>query len=77
MTLEQFAEDTITNWYAMGEKDFIECLEIAESLGLWNFAAELKLMEKVNMQEYYDKQRDIRLQIYNAANPFKNESNIN
>jgi len=77
MTLEQFAEDTIRDWYGMGEKDFIECLEIAESLGLWNFAAELKLMEKVNEQEYYDKQKDIRLQIYNAANPFKNESNIN
>jgi hypothetical protein len=77
MTLEKFAEQTITNWYAMGEKDFITCVEIAESLGLWNFAAELKLMEKVNEQEYYDKQKDIRLQIYNAANPFKNESNIN
>jgi hypothetical protein len=50
MTLEQFAEDTITNWYAMGEKDFPTCLEIAESLGLWNFAAELKMMEKVNQQ---------------------------
>ena len=72
MTLEQFAEDTITNWYAMGEKDFPTCLELAESLGLWNFAAELKMMEKVNQQEHYDKERDIRLQLYNTANPFNN-----
>lgn len=72
MTLEQFAEDTITNWYAMGEKDFPTCLELAESLGLWNFAAQLKMMEKVNQQEHYDKERDIRLQLYNTANPFNN-----
>jgi hypothetical protein len=71
MTLEQFAEDTITNWYAMGEKDFPTCLEIAESLGLWNFAAELKQMEQENQQNQNEIQ-EIKNLIYNAANPFNN-----
>ncbi len=72
MTLEQFAEETITNWYAMGEKDFPTCLELAESLGLWNFAAELKLMEKVNQQNRNDQDQDFRELLYNTANPFNN-----
>ena len=72
MTLEQFAEETITNWYAMGEKDFIECLEIAESLGLWNFAAELKMMEKVNQQNRNDQDQELRELLYNTANPLNN-----
>jgi hypothetical protein len=71
MTLEQFAEDTITNWYAMGEKDFPTCLELAESLGLWNFAAELKLMEKINEQNRNHIQ-EIKNLMYNIANPFNN-----
>jgi hypothetical protein len=73
MTLEQFAENTIRDWYGMGEKDFIECLEIAESLGLWNFAAELKLDEIQNQQEQKVRDNELRFLIYNAANPFKNE----
>jgi hypothetical protein len=72
MTLEQFAEDTITNWYAMGEKDFPTCLELAESLGLWNFAAELKLMEKVNQQNRNDQDQALRELLYNTANPSNN-----
>lgn len=72
MTLEQFAEETITNWYAMGEKEFIECLEIAESLGLWNFAAQLKMMEKVNQQNRNDQDQDFRELLYNTANPLNN-----
>lgn len=72
MTLEQFAEDTITNWYAMGEKDFPTCLELAESLGLWNFAAELKMMEKVNQQNRNDQDQDFRELLYNTANPLNN-----
>ena len=76
MTLEQFAEDTIRDWYAMGEKDFPKCLEIAEDLGLWNFAAELKLLEVQNQQEQKGRDNELRFLIYNAANPFRNESNI-
>jgi hypothetical protein len=71
MSLEEFAEDTITNWYAMGEKDFPTCLELAESLGLWNFATELRLMEKINQQNQNEIQ-EIKNLIYNAANPFNN-----
>jgi hypothetical protein len=77
MTLEQFAEDTIRDWYGMGEKDFIECLEIAESLGLWNFAAELKLLEIENQQEQKRRDNELRFLLYNSANPFRNESNTN
>jgi hypothetical protein len=72
MTLEQFAEDTITNWYAMGEKDFPTCLELAESLGLWNFAAELKLMEKVNQQNRDEQNQALRELLYYTTNPFNN-----
>jgi hypothetical protein len=72
MTLEQFAEDTITNWYAMGEKDFPTCLEIAESLGLWNFAAELKLMEKVNQQNQTEQAQELKELLYNTSNPLNN-----
>jgi hypothetical protein len=72
MTLEQFAEDTIRNWYAMGEKDFPTCLELAESLGLWNFAAELKLMEKVNQQNRTEQSQELRELLYNTSNPFNN-----
>lgn len=72
MTLEQFAEDTITNWYAMGEKDFPTCLELAESLGLWNFAAELKKMEQENQQNHRDAINDFKDLIYQISNPFNN-----
>lgn len=72
MSLEEFAEDTITNWYAMGEKDFPTCLELAESLGLWNFAAELKLMEKVNQQNQNEQDQDFRELLYNTSNPLNN-----
>jgi hypothetical protein len=72
MTLEQFAEDTITNWYAMGEKDFPTCLELAESLGLWNFAAELKMMEKVNQQNRDEQNQELRELLYNTSNPLNN-----
>ena len=77
MTLEQFAEETIMDWYSMGEKDFPNCLEIAEDLGLWNFAAELKLLEMQNQQEQKGRDNELRFLIYNAANPFRNESNTN
>jgi hypothetical protein len=77
MTLEQFAEDTIMEWYSMSEKDFPKCLEIAEDLGLWNFAAQLKLLEVQNQQEQKGRDNELRFLIYNAANPFKNESNTN
>ena len=77
MTLEEFAENTIREWYAMGEKDFPKCLEIAESLGLWNFAAELRLTEQYNQQEQNRRDNELRFLIYNAANPFRNESNTN
>jgi hypothetical protein len=72
MTLEQFAEETITNWYAMGEKDFPTCLELAESLGLWNFAAELRLMEKINQQNRTEHDQDFRDLLYNTSNPLNN-----
>jgi hypothetical protein len=72
MTLEQFAEDTITNWYAMGEKDFPTCLELAESLGLWNFAAELKMMEKVNQQNRDEQNQALRELLYYTTNPLNN-----
>lgn len=72
MTLEQFAEDTITNWYAMGEKDFPNCLELAESLGLWNFAAELRLMEKVNQQNRTEQDQELRELLYHSSNPLNN-----
>lgn len=77
MTLEEFAENTIREWYAMGEKDFPKCLELAEDLGLWNFAAELKLLEIENQQEQKGRDNELRDLLYNAANPFKNESDIN
>lgn len=77
MSLEEFAENTIRNWYAMGEKDFPKCVEIAESLGLWNFAAELRLTEKYNQQEQKRRDNELRDLLYNAANPFRNESNTN
>jgi len=72
MTLEQFAEETITNWYAMGEKDFYTCIEIAESLGLWNFAAELRMMEKVNKQNRTEQDQDFRELLYHTTNPLNN-----
>jgi hypothetical protein len=72
MSLEEFAEDTITNWYAMGEKDFPTCLEIAESLGLWNFAAELRLMEKVNQQNQTEQNQELRELLYHTSNPLNN-----
>jgi len=72
MTLEQFAEETITNWYAMGQKDFPTCLELAESLGLWNFAAELKKMEQENQQNHRDAINDFKDLIYQISNPFNN-----
>jgi len=72
MTLEQFAEDTITNWYAMGQKDFPTCLELAESLGLWNFATELKKMEQENQQNHRDAINDFKDLIYQISNPFNN-----
>jgi len=72
MTLEQFAEDTITNWYAMGQKDFPTCLELAESLGLWNFATELKQMEQENQQNHRDAINDFKDLIYQISNPFNN-----
>jgi hypothetical protein len=77
MTLEEFAENTIRDWYAMGEKDFPTCIEIAEELGLWNFAAQLKLDEIQNQQEQKGRDNELRFLIYNAANPFRNESNTN
>jgi hypothetical protein len=77
MTLEEFAENTIRDWYAMGEKDFPTCIEIAEELGLWNFAAELKLLEMQNQQEQKGRDNELRFLIYNAANPFRNESDTN
>jgi hypothetical protein len=67
MTLEEFAEETITNWYAMGQKDFPTCLQLAESLGLWNFATELKKMEQENQQNHRD-----AINIYQISNPFNN-----
>jgi len=72
MTLEEFAEDTITNWYAMGQKDFPTCLQLAESLGLWNFAAELKQMEQENQQNQRDAINDFKDLIYQISNPFNN-----
>ena len=72
MTLEEFAENTITNWYAMGEKDFPTCLELAESLGLWNFAAELKQMEQENQQNRADQDQYFRELLYNTSNPLNN-----
>jgi len=72
MTLEEFAEETITNWYAMGQKDFATCLELAESLGLWNFATELKKMEQENQQNYRDAMNDFKDLIYQISNPFNN-----
>lgn len=72
MTLEQFAENTIREWYGMGEKEFIECLEIAESLGLWNFAAELRLMEKVNQQNQDEQDQELRELLYHTSNPLNN-----
>jgi hypothetical protein len=72
MTLEEFAEDTITNWYAMGEKDFPTCLELAESLGLWNFAAELRMMEKVNQQNQTEQAQELKELLYNTSNPLNN-----
>ena len=75
MTLEQFAENTIREWYMMAEKDFPKCIELAEDLGLWNFAAELKLLEMQNQQEQKGRDNELRFLIYNAANPFRNESN--
>jgi len=72
MTLEEFAEDTITNWYAMGQKDFPTCLELAESLGLWNFASELKQMEQENQQNHRDAINDFKYLIYQISNPFNN-----
>jgi len=72
MTLEEFAEETITNWYAMDQKDFPTCLEIAESLGLWNFAAELKQMEQENQQNHRDAINDFKDLIYQISNPFNN-----
>ena len=77
MSLEEFAENTIREWYAMGEKDFPKCIEIAEDLGLWNFAAELRLLEMQNQQEQKGRDNELRFLLYNAANPFKNESNTN
>lgn len=77
MTLEEFAENTIRNWYAMGEKDFPKCLEIAEDLGLWNFAAELRITEQYNQQEQKRRDNELKFLLYNAANPFKNEPNTN
>ena len=72
MTLEDFAENTIREWYGMGEKDFPTCLELAESLGLWNFAAELRLMEQQNQQNQKEQDNDLRELLYNTANPFNN-----
>jgi hypothetical protein len=72
MTLEEFAEETITNWYAMGEKDFPTCLELAESLGLWNFAAELRLMEKVNQQNQAEQAQELKELLYQTSNPLNN-----
>lgn len=77
MTLEEFAENTIRDWYAMGEKDFPTCIEIAEELGLWNFAAQLKLDEIQNQQEQKRRDNELRFLLYNSANPFKNESDTN
>lgn len=77
MTLEEFAENTIRDWYMMGDKDFPKCVEIAEDLGLWNFAAELKLLEIENQQEQKRRDNELRFLLYNAANPFKNESDTN
>lgn len=77
MSLEEFAEKTIREWYAMGEKDFPKCIEIAEDLGLWNFAAELKLLDIDNQQEQKRRDNELRFLLYNAANPFKNEPNTN
>jgi hypothetical protein len=72
MTLEEFAEETITNWYAMGQKDFPTCLQLAESLGLWNFATELKQMEQENQQNHRDSINDFKDLIYQISNPFNN-----
>lgn len=72
MTLEEFAENTIREWYAMGEKDFPNCLELAESLGLWNFAAELRLMEKVNQQNRTEQDQELRELLYHSSNPLNN-----
>ena len=72
MTLEEFAENTIREWYGMGEKDFPTCLEIAESLGLWNFATELKQMEQENQQNHRDAMNDFKDLIYQISNPFNN-----
>ena len=72
MSLEEFAEETITNWYAMGQKDFPTCLELAESLGLWNFATELKQMEQENQQNHRDAMNDFKDFIYQISNPFNN-----
>jgi len=72
MTLEEFAEETITNWYAMGQKDFPTCLQLAESLGLWNFATELKKMEQENQQNHRDAINDFKDLIYQISNPFNN-----
>ena len=72
MSLEEFAEDTITNWYAMGQKDFPTCLELAESLGLWNFAAELKQMEQENQQNRAEHDQALRELLYHTSNPLNN-----
>jgi hypothetical protein len=72
MTLEEFAEETITNWYAMGQKDFPTCLQLAESLGLWNFATELKQMEQENQQNLRDAINDFKDLIYQISNPLNN-----
>jgi len=72
MSLEEFAEETITNWYAMGQKDFPTCLQLAESLGLWNFATELKKMEQENQQNHRDAINDFKDLIYQISNPFNN-----
>jgi len=72
MSLEEFAEETITNWYAMGQKDFPTCLQLAESLGIWNFATELKQMEHENQQNHKDAINDFKDLIYQISNPFNN-----
>ena len=72
MTLEEFAENTIREWYGMGEKDFPTCLQLAESLGLWNFATELKQMEQENQQNHRDAMNDFKDLIYQISNPFNN-----
>jgi hypothetical protein len=72
MSLEEFAEETITNWYAMGQKDFHTCLQLAESLGLWNFATELKQMEQENQQNRAEQDQELRELLYHTSNPLNN-----